>query len=583
MEKKMKATNLGLSKFLDRKKIDPEAAQGVTGSKFIAETFKGYGITHVFFVEAILRKSLVEMEALGIRRILAHSEKAAAYMADGYARVKRSPGICMSQSVGAANLAAGLQDAYLGLSPVIAITGKKNPIYQHRNAYQEIYHPPLFEPVTKFNVVVNDQKQLPILLRQAFREATTGVPRPVHLDVTGHVGQTTDNYVFDLGEELIVEKSFTRFPAHRLTPEKELLQAVADLLNQSDRPVLIAGGGAIASGAGPEIEALAEKQSIPVATSLNGKGVISWNHPLSLGVAGSYSRWCANRVISEADLVIFVGTHTGDMLTNDWTVPRPGTPVIQIDLDPAELGRNYPNVVGLMGDAKKSLEALSELLDTNTSRDQWIQTARGAVQEWEEEMEPFRSSGSVPIRPERLCKELTHQLPSDSILVADTGYSSIWTGVMVDLMHPDQRYIKAAGSLGWAFPASLGAKCAAPDKPVICFTGDGGFWYHLSELETAVRNGIHTITVVNNNSCLGQCLSGVEKAYGDRTGNKGEMCRFLPTDFARLAQDMGACGIRVENPEDIAGALQKALSENAPVVVEVVTDENAKAPFIPAY
>ena len=571
------------SKYLDRKRMDREAAPAITGARFIAETFKGYGVTHVFFVEAILRKSLVEMEALGTRRILAHSEKAAAYMADGYARVKRSPGICMSQSVGAANLAAGLQDAYLGLSPVIAITGKKNPIYQHRNAYQEIYHPPLFEPVTKFNAELNDQKQLPILLRQAFREATSGVPRPVHLDVTGHVGQTTDNYVFDLGEELIIEKSFTRFPTHRLTPEKELLEVAADLMSKAGRPVMIAGSGAIASGAGPEITALAEKQSIPVATSLNGKGVIGWNHPLSLGVAGSYSRWCANRVISEADLVLFVGTHTGDMLTNDWTVPRQGTPVIQIDLDPAELGRNYPNVVGFMGDAKQSLEALSKFMDNHTSRDRWVQYARGAVEEWEKEMEPFRSSTSVPIRPERLCRELTNQLPPDSILVADTGYSSIWTGVMVDLMYSDQRYIKAAGSLGWAFPASLGAKCAAPDKPVICFTGDGGFWYHLSELETAVRCGIHTVTVVNNNSCLGQCLSGVEKAYGDRSGNKGEMCKFLPTDFARLAQDMGAVGIRVENPEDIAVALQKALSEDAPVVVEVVTDENAKAPFIPAY
>ena len=579
----MEKNQLESSKYLERERIVSEGAPGVTGAKFIAETFKGYGITHVFFVEAILRKSLVEMEALGIRRVLAHSEKAAAYMADGYARVKRSPGICMSQSVGAANLAAGLQDAYLGLSPVIAITGKKNPIYQHRNAYQEIDHIPLFESVTKFNTAVNDQKQMPIMLRQAFREATTGVPRPVHLDVTGHVGQTTDNHLFDLGEDVIVEKPFTRFPAHRFIPEKELLEAAAGILKKSNRPVLIAGGGAVASGAGPEIEALADQQSMPVATSLNGKGIIRWNHPLSLGVAGSYSRWCANRVISEADLVIFVGTHTGDMLTNDWTVPKPGTPVIQIDLDPAELGRNYPNVVGLMGDAKSTLEALSDLLDKNTSRDPWVETSRDAIEAWQVEMEPYRTSTAVPIRPERLCRELTHLLPPDSILVADTGYSSIWTGVIMELMHPEQRYFKAAGSLGWAFPASLGAKCAAPDRPVICFTGDGGFWYHLSELETAVRNDIQTLTIVNNNSCLGQCLLGVERAYGDRPGNRGEMCKFTSTNFARLAEDMGAVGIRVENPEDIAGAIQQGMSEDAPVVVEVVTDENAKAPFLPAY
>ena len=180
----------------------------LTGAKFIAETFKGYGLTHIFFVEAILRLSLIEMEALGIRRVLTHGEKAAAYMADGYSKTSRKPGICMAQSVGAANLAAGLQDAFLGLSPVIALTGRKHSLAQYRHAYQEILHAPMFNPVTKYNVTVETIDQLPYLLRQAFREVTSGAPGPAHLDLMGHQGQTIEASEADIG--VVVEKPFVQ-------------------------------------------------------------------------------------------------------------------------------------------------------------------------------------------------------------------------------------------------------------------------------------------------------------------------------------------------------------------------------------
>jgi acetolactate synthase-1/2/3 large subunit len=461
----------------------------MTGGRFIAETLKGYSVTHVFFVEAILRQALVEMEELGIHRVLTHSEKAAAYMADGYARISRRPGICMAQSVGAANLASGLQDPYLGLSPVIAMTGRKPPTAQYRHAYQEILHGPLFEPVTKYNVIVETLDQLPYILRQAFREATSGAPGPVHLDVTGFTGEVIAEAEAEL--EVLIEKPFTHCPSSRPEPEAELVREAIRSLLGAERPVIVAGGGATASSAGPDIVELAERLSIPIATSLNGKGTILENHPLSVGVVGSYSRWCANRVVSESDMVLFIGSHTGDQVTNGWTVPREGTPVIQIDIDPSELGRSYPNTVGLMGDAKITVRRLIECLPTHpkTNKSRWAQRAQQWVKEWQDELEPFRNSDARPIRPERLCKELTEVLPSNGILVSDTGYSAIWTGTMVYLTHPGQTYIRCAGTLGWGFPASLGAKCAAPDRPVVCFTGDGGFWYHLSELETARRWG----------------------------------------------------------------------------------------------
>jgi acetolactate synthase I/II/III large subunit len=552
-------------------------SSGVSGARFLAETFKGYGITHVFFVEAILRRTLVEMEALGIRRVLTHSEKAAAYMADGYARVSRRPGLCMAQSVGAANLASGLQDPYLGLSPVIALTGKKPPYTQHRNAYQEVSHGALFDAVTKYNVSVETVEQLPHLLRQALREATSGAPGPVHLDVGGgYAGEGIEGAKGDL--EVVIEEAFTRYPSGRPIPEKESLQEAARILEDAERPVIVAGGGARSSSAGPEIIKLAEWLSIPVATSLNAKDILLDSHPLNVGVVGSYSRWCANRVVSEADLVLFIGSHTGDQVTNDWSVPRLGTPVIQIDIDPYELGRSYANAVPLWGDAKLTVRQLVEFLNPRKSKTSWAQRAQGIVTDWRKEAEPLLHSDAVPIRPERLCKEISDILPPNGVVVSDTGYSGIWTGAMIDLRHPGQSYIRAAGSLGWGFPASLGAKCGDPERPVVCFTGEGGFFYHLSELETASRCGINSVTVINNNHCLRQCLEGIHRAYGDRPGKREEMCMFKDLNFARIAEEMGCYGIRVEHPAEIAGALERALSFNGPAVVDVVTDVNCKAP-----
>ena len=554
----------------------PAPRRKMTGGRFIAETFKGYGVTHVFFVEAIARLALVEMEALGIERVLAHSEKAAAYMADGYARVSRKPGICMAQSVGAANLASGLQDPYLGLSPIIALTGFKPGVLQYRNAYQEINHHAMFEPVTKFNAQVGILEQLPYLLRQAFREATSGKPRPVHLDLAGYSGNIMAESEGEM--EVLIEESFKSVPANRPSPDEEKVKAVAGFIREAARPIFVAGGGAKASGAGPEIVKLAEMLSIPVVTSLSGKGVMVENHPLCVGVVGSYSRWCANRLVSEADLVIYIGSQTGDQVTNTWKVPKPGTRVIQIDIDPSELGRSYPNIVGLAGDAKKSLQSLLKYVDPNAKKGDWGQHAMKVVAEWWKEYEPLCASSAKPIRPERLCGEVTAGLPANAILVADTGFSGVWTGALVPMNHPDQIYLRAAGSLGWAFPASLGAKCAAPERPVVCFTGDGGFWYHLAELETAVRCGIKTVTIVNNNFGLGQCLPHVKVAYKNRTGNKDALCMFRRSSFAALAQDMGCFGIRVEEPGDIAAALKSALEADAPAVVEVVTDINYEAP-----
>jgi acetolactate synthase-1/2/3 large subunit len=549
----------------------------MTGARFIAESLSGYGVTHVFFVEAILRRSLMEMERLGIRRVLTHSEKAAAYMADGYARVARRPGVCMAQSVGAANLASGLQDPFLGRSPVIAITGRQVPMAQYRHAYQEILHGPLFEPVTKYNVTVDALPQLPHILRQAFREATTGTPGPVHLDLLGYQGQAIEEAEADL--EVLVEEPFTRIPPYRTTPETTQVAEAARLLAAADRPVLVAGGGVTASRAGAELRALAERLTVPVTTSLNGKAVLLDDHPLNVGVVGRYSRWCANQVVAEADLVIFIGSAVGEMVTLGWKIPRLGTRIVQIDINPAELGRNYPHTLGVLGDAKVTLRMLLEAVGAGVQpKSAWAARAQELVRRWRDELAPHRASGAVPIRPERLCQEVTDCLPPNGILVGDTGFAGIWTGTQVHLTAPGQDYIRCAGSLGWAFPASLGAKCAAPDRPVVSFTGDGGMWYHLSELETARRCGISTVTVVNNNRALGQCAVNIRKLYANRPGNPGDLFDFGSVSFAALAREMGCLGFQVTQPEAIATAIKQALAAALPAVVEVITDVNCPAP-----
>jgi acetolactate synthase-1/2/3 large subunit len=497
-------------------------------------------------------------------------------MADGYARVKRRVGICMAQSVGAANLAAGLQDAFLACSPVLALTGRLPQGSQLRHAYQEIDHTAPFSAVTKYDALVSDATQLPRFLRQALREAVSGTPGPVHLDLEGLFGQAI--MAGEADAEVIVEEPFRQVPPFRPEAEQSRVQEAIEMLGRAERPIIVAGGGVNTSQAGPELVALAEKLGIPVATSLNAKQMFPHGHPLAVGVCGLYSRACANRAVCEADLVFFIGSHTGGQVTNEWTIPPPGTRVMQLDINPAELGRSYPIVLGMQGDAKATLRKMIDHAQPHAARREWTDRVRDLVREWQADVAPLAGSDDVPIRPERLCTELTEHLPPDAILVSDTGHSGIWTGTMIDLKHPQQAYVRCAGSLGWGLPAALGAKCAAPDRPVLCFTGDGGIWYHLTELDTALRCGIHTVTVVNNNRSLNQEQELNEDIYGSRTEGSDELWMLSDGDFAALAESMGCFGVQVRRAAELEGALEQAFASGRPAVVDVKTHIEGIAP-----
>jgi acetolactate synthase I/II/III large subunit len=557
---------------------DPLVVRKISGPRFVAEALRGYGVTHVFFVPQMLLETLTAMEGMGIRRVMTHGEKAAAYMADGYARACGKPGVCMAQHVGGSNLAAGLKDAYLACSPVIALTGGPAPLARHRHAYQELEDFPQFESTTKWNAHCDHIGRLPDMLRQAFREATTGCPRPVHLQIAGH---HAESIMTEAELELLVEERFRQAPAYRPAAEESGVHEALQLLEGAERPVIVAGGGVAWSGAQAEVVALAEKLQIPVATSLNAKGTIADTHPLAVGVVGTYSRSCANRTVGTADLVFYIGSHTGGQVTARWQVPRPGTPVIQLDIAPNEIGRNYPAKAGLVGDARTVLRQMlkPDPARSGAGRQKWLAEVRSFVEEWRASVAVHRDSDAVPMRPERVCRELSRMLPENAALVCDTGHSGIWCGAMVEFTRPAQRLIRCAGSLGWALPGAIGVKCALPDAPVVCFAGDGGFYYHMAELETAARYGVNVVVVVNNNSALNQEIPHFDKAYGGDPDERGrEMWGFSEVNFARVAESLGCVGLRVEKPAEFARALERALAAGKPAVIDVVTDHRAFAP-----
>jgi len=549
----------------------------ITGNRQLAEMLRDYGVSHVFFVPTILMESLAAMEDMGIQRILTHGEKAAVYMADGYARAARRPSVCLAQQIGASNLAAGLRDPYMACSPVVAITGSSLPANRYRHAYQDAEDFSQFEPVTKMNCQVEDVRRLPDMMRQAFRAATSGTPGPVHLQFRGHHAQILDPEADVPG---IVEPQYASVPPHRPAPDPEALRQAVARIAQARRPIVVAGGGVVASDARRELVAFCEAFCLPVATSLNAKDCVLDAHRLNVGVPGTYSRRCANEAVAAADLVIFIGSQAGGQVTHFWQLPAAGTPIIQVDINPLMIGRNYPDTLPVLADAKLALTALTALAPAAppNGRSTWLAQIQELKETWCRAADAYRTKSRDPMRPEELAAEISEALPRDGILVSDTGHAGMWTGAMVELCHPEQRYIRCAGSLGWGLPGAIGVQCAAPSRKVVLWSGDGGLYYHIAELETAARYGINLVVVCNNNSALSQEYRLVVAAYGGTLGPRWkEINGFRDTDFAKVAESLGCVGLRATKRGEFREALGHALSLNKPVVIDAVTDQTAMA------
>ncbi len=548
------------------------------GYEYIGETLKANGTTHVFYEELAFFYSTKEMRKYGITPVLAHSEEAAGYMADGYARASNKIGVCMSQSIGAANLAASVHDAWLGNTPVLAMTGFKQDNAYQKGGYQESNHRAHFSGVTKYNETTYDAQQLPFLLSQAIREATTGKPRPVHLDVIGYAGEVAEKA--EMNANFVPEPGFASIPAFRPAADPEAVKKAAEMINAAERPVFVAGRGALISDPdGKVLYEMATKADVPVCTTPDGKTIISEYDPLWGGVVGGYGMACANHITTDSDLVVYIGSMVSDQTTLAFTAPPLDRQIIHIDIDGRELGKNYKNTFGLQGDARTVMEQLLPLIEKKDRKD-WRDKAATYVAKSLKELDDM-SGETVPVQTGRLCQEISKALPDDAIVVADTGWSATWADVAIR-MKDTQKYMRAAGSLGWSFPASIGAKCACPDRPVFNFSGDGAFYYHLSELESSVRNGIKVIVILNNNSHFNQCIPYVSEAYEDDPEGfevYAEKVKFEPTDFVGIAKSFGADGEKVTDSADIGKAIERAMASDVSYVINVITDPSC-APII---
>ena len=538
----------------------------------IAEMFRAYGVSHFFFVPVILPEAQKRMSAIGITPVMTHGEKAAAYMADGYARVSGKVGVCGAQAIGSSNLAAGLRDPYMAWVPVLALSGVPDAATRHRNLYQDADDHGAFEAVTKWNGHVPDDSRFPDLLRQAFRTAATPACRPVHLEIAGATGATGDSAAMADGR---AEPRYGRAPSDRPQADPGAVAQALSVLTAAQRPVILAGNGVARSGAAAAVREFAEATQTPVVMSLNGMATIPYDHPLYTGVVGHYGADGANKVLLEADVILVLGSSLGSMTTKHWTLIPDAAKIIQVDARGEEIGRNFAVEVPLVADIRAAVAQLSSGASV-TSPEPWRDRVTQLRDEWRREIADAETSAAVQIRPERLFAQLATEMADDGIIVGDTGHAGHWSARHIQL-RDGQSMIRAAGSLGWSLPASIGAKCALPDREVICVTGDAGFYYHVAELETARRYGVNVIVVINNNRSMNQ-----EAKLWD-AGNAEQEKNWIFTDasFTDVARGFGCYAVRVDDPADFAGALEKARGSGLPAVIDVRTDPAVVAP--PSY
>jgi acetolactate synthase I/II/III large subunit len=541
-------------------------------SEQIAEMFRGYGVSHFFFVPVILPDALKRMSAIGITPVMCHGEKAAAYMADGYARVSGKVGVCGAQAIGSSNLAAGLRDPYMAWVPVVALSGVPGAATRHRNLYQDVDDHGAFEAVTKWNGHVPDDSRFPDLLRQAFRAAASPSCRPVHLEIAGATGATGDTSAAGDGR---AEPRYALAPSDRPQADPAAIAQALSALAAARRPVVLAGNGVARSGAAAAVRAFAEKAQVPVVMSLNGMATIPYRHALYGGVVGQYGADGANRVLLEADVVLVLGSSLGSMTTRNWTLIPPDATIIQVDARGEEIGRNFPVGVPLVADVQAAVTQLTAGV-SGQAPGTWLDRVAKLRAEWRSEIAAAESSAAVQIRPERLFAQVAAEMADDGIIVGDTGHVGAWSARHVQL-RDGQSMVRAAGSLGWSLPASIGAKCALPDREVICLTGDAGFYYHIAELETARRYGINVIVVVNNNRSMNQEARLWDAGNADQAKN----WTFTDASFTDVARGFGCHAERVDDPADFAGALEKARAAGLPAVIDVRTDPLVIAP--PSY
>jgi len=555
----------------------------MTGAQALVEALKRQNVEVIFGISGgsilSIHDVLYDSE---IRHILVRHEQCAAHAADGYARASGRAGVCMATSgPGATNLVTGIANAYLDSSPVVALTGQVNTISPNssymigRDAFQEADIIGITTPITKYNCQVKKASEIPKVVKLAFYIATTGRPGPALIDLPKNVQTEIDEMEFSDNVEVRGYKPKTE-------PHPIQVKKAVKLLLEAERPIVLAGGGVIISNASPELLALAELLMMPIATTLMGKGCFPENHPLSIGDVGMHGTQAANKLMLEADVLLAVGTRFSDRTTGNLDEFCPNAKIIHVDIDAAEIGKNVEVDIPIVADAKETLGLIHRLLmyqlkEKERENSPWF----SRVKELKEHLQNNDDPSNCDLKPHLLIQELRKILPDNAIVTTEVGQNQMWAALHFKTRKP-RTFISSGGlgTMGFGFPAALGAKVACPGSSVVDIAGDGSFIMTEQELACSVMEKIPVTVMVLNNSMLGM-VAQWQRLFYNRRYSAVELGK--APDFVKLAEAYGAQGFRVGSLKEFSEAMKKALKSEVTTVIDVpISPEENVFPMVPA-
>ncbi|MEM2227707.1 MAG: biosynthetic-type acetolactate synthase large subunit [Candidatus Bathyarchaeia archaeon] len=547
----------------------------ISGAKALLEALKKEGVSIIFGIPggAIL-PIYDELYDFDIRHVLCQHEQSAAHMADGFARACGKPGVCFATSgPGATNLVTGIANAYMDSSPLIAVTGQVPKSMIGKDAFQEVDIIGITTPITKYNFQPRSASEIPEIVKKAFFIASTGRKGPVLIDIPKDV--QTEEFEAEFPEKVTIRG----YNPYKKPCEKQINIAVKWLAS-AERPMILAGGGAIYSEASSYILKISEFLLAPVATSLMGKGVFPEDHPLSLGLLGMHGTLAANKLVSEADVLLSIGTRFSDRTTGKVDEFCKEAKVIHIDIDEAEISKNKKVDLAIIADASEALKAIYEKLINYLSKKEetpWFKRVKEFKEIWEGWI--FEEESNKELKPIPILKILRKILPIDSILVTEVGQNQMWSALYFKVFKP-KTFITSGGlgTMGFGLPASIGAKAAKPDVPVVDVAGDGSFMMTENALSVSVAENLPIIAVIINNKVLGMVAQWQRLFYGKRYS----AVKLDRVDFVKLAEAYGAHGVRVQDLNEFSNALKECLKLDVASVIDVpISPEENVLPMVP--
>lgn len=543
----------------------------MTGSEILIEGLKREGVEVIFgYPGGSVLPLCDHLFNCGLRFILVRHEQGAAHAADGYARASGKVGVCMATSgPGSTNLVTGIATAYMDSIPIVAITGQVATHLIGNDAFQEVDTTGITRPITKHNYLVKNVAELPRVIREAFHIASTGRPGPVLIDLPVDVQRAEGKA--DFPEKVELRSYRPTYHGHPLQ-----LQKAATLICQAQRPVILAGGGVILSNASERLQAFVEKTGIPVAFTLMGLGSLPSDHRLSLGMLGMHGTRYANYAVMEADLLIAMGCRFDDRVTGKLDKFAPSARVIHIDIDPAAISKNVRVDIPIVGDVKNVLGKLIEMVEP-LSLEKWHKE----INQWKERYPVVYEPDGL--KPQMVIETISHLTRGQAIICTEVGQNQMWTAQFYRFKKPRTLITSGGlGTMGFGFPAAIGAQVANPEATVIDIAGDGSIQMNIQELATAVSNHLPVKVIILNNCCLGMVRQWQQLFYRRRYAFT--CLQGAQPDFVKLAEAYGALGLRVKSPDQLESVLKQALAEKRrPVLVDCqVEQEENVFPMVPA-